>query len=110
LYKKDNAVLKELCRAIEGLLSDFNRIRGPMDDDELDAYVAYLPGKKWLANSGVTLLGSNYWILSCSRDPEIGKKRSPRMSHHSPFEPDSKDPPPFQNQEPSPPEPKFCHG
>jgi hypothetical protein len=33
--------------------------REPKDDDEFDAYVAYLLGSRWLALSQVVLLGSD---------------------------------------------------
>ena len=58
MYKKDKAIRERLWHVMKAKLSEFELDRPPKDDDEFDAYVAYLLGKKWLENSGVTLLGN----------------------------------------------------
>jgi hypothetical protein len=55
-YKKDNAIREDLWQAMAGVLGEFKPNRDPRDDDEFDAYVAYLLGSQWLANSDVMLL------------------------------------------------------
>ena len=57
-YRKDDAVRENLWHAMAGVLSEFRPNRDPRDDDEFDAFAAYLLGSKWLENSGVVLLGS----------------------------------------------------
>lgn len=56
-YKTDHEVREHLWHTMAGALGEFKPNRDPKDDDEFDAYVAYLLGSMWLANSGVILLG-----------------------------------------------------
>jgi AbrB family looped-hinge helix DNA binding protein len=70
------------------VLSDFKAHPNPMDDGELDAYVAYLPVKKWLEDLGVILLGTRLpdpFLFRTSRD---SRERSWSIPRHSQLEPD----------------------
>lgn len=57
-YKKDRQVREQLWKSISCVASGFSPSRPPKDDDEFDAFVAYLLGSKWLSNRGVELLGN----------------------------------------------------
>jgi predicted RNase H-like nuclease len=43
---------------MECVLGEFKPARAPKNDDEFDAYVAYLLGNKWLKRDSVVLLGT----------------------------------------------------
>jgi hypothetical protein len=60
LYKKDDSVRSELWECIASISGDRIPRRKPQDDDEFDAYVAYLLGTKWLAQEDVVLLGDEH--------------------------------------------------
>ncbi len=57
-YKKDLSVLTTLWSLVKAIAAADKPPRDPNNDDEFDAYVAYLLGKRWLEKSGVVLLGN----------------------------------------------------
>ena len=57
-HKKHKATRDQLWRVIEGFAGNHRPHPPPKDDDEFDAYVAYLLGTMWLARNGVILLGN----------------------------------------------------
>lgn len=57
-YKGDISAVRRLWTLLQHVPGESSPDREPANDDELDAYVAWLLGHKWLTNSGVTLLGN----------------------------------------------------
>jgi len=57
-YKRQAAHRENLWAYMEHILAPYAPARPPKNDDEFDAYVAYLLGSKWLADGDVILLGN----------------------------------------------------
>ena len=57
-YKKDQDARETLWDIMGQIRGPLGPNRAPKNHDEFDAYVAYLLGSKWLASTGVALLGN----------------------------------------------------